>query len=78
MKPSDIFSSEHRVIQQVLNCLEKIAEAPHEGQVGRQSAKEAIDFFRIFADRCHHGKEEAHFFPAMEAKGFSRETARRA
>jgi hemerythrin-like domain-containing protein len=38
-----------------------------------RSAREAIDFFRNFADRCHHGKEETHFFPAMEAKGFLRD-----
>jgi hemerythrin-like domain-containing protein len=74
MKPSDILSGEHRVIEQVLNCLEKITEScRREGKLDGQSASEAIDFFRHFADRCHHGKEEAHFFPAMEAKGFSRE-----
>jgi hemerythrin-like domain-containing protein len=74
MKPSDILSGEHRVIEQVLNCLEKIAEdCQKTGKLDGRSAREAIDFFRQFADHCHHGKEEAHFFPAMEAKGFSRE-----
>ncbi len=74
MKPSDILSNEHRVIEQVLNCLEKLAEqAAASGRVDEPSAQEAIDFFRNFADRCHHGKEEAHFFPAMEARGFSRD-----
>jgi len=74
MKPSDILSSEHRVIEQVLNCLEKLAQqAAASGRVDERSAREAIDFFRNFADRCHHGKEETHFFPAMEAKGFSRD-----
>mgnify|MGYP000753666721 CR=1 FL=1 len=34
---------------------------------------EAVDFFRMFADRCHHAKEENHLFPAMEAKGMPRE-----
>jgi hemerythrin-like domain-containing protein len=74
MKPSDILSGEHRVIEQVLNCLEKIAAAcRRDGKLDGRSAREAIDFLRNFADKCHHGKEEAHFFPAMEAKGFSRE-----
>ncbi|MDY0168306.1 MAG: hemerythrin domain-containing protein [Thermoguttaceae bacterium] len=74
MKPSDILSNEHRVIEQVLNCLEKLAgQAEASGRVDGESAQEAIDFFRNFADRCHHGKEESHFFPAMEAKGFSRD-----
>lgn len=74
MKPSDILSGEHRVIEQVLDCLEKMAErAEGSGQVDVASARKAIDFLRNFADRCHHGKEESHFFPAMEAKGFPRE-----
>jgi len=33
-----------------------------------QTALQMLDFFRNFADACHHGKEETHFFPAMEAK----------
>lgn len=75
MKPSDILSSEHRVIEQVLNCLELIAKRAEDyGNLDEQSAGETIDFLRAFADRCHHGKEELHFFPAMEAKGFSRES----
>ena len=36
-----------------------------------KSAKQTIDFFRGFADRCHHGKEEAQLFPVMQANGFS-------
>jgi hemerythrin-like domain-containing protein len=73
MKPSDILSREHRVIEQVLDCLEKMAvQGEDSGQLDEQSIAEALDFFRNFADRCHHGKEEAHFFPAMEAKGFPR------
>lgn len=75
MKPSDILSNEHRVIEQVLNCLEKLAEqAAASGRIDEPSAREAIDFFRNFADRCHHGKEETHFFPAMETKGFPRDS----
>ena len=30
-------------------------------------------FFREFADRCHHGKEEDLLFPALEAQGFPRD-----
>lgn len=73
MNPTDILKSEHRVIEQVLCCLEKIAaEARTQKRLDGQSAREAIEFFRNFADRCHHGKEETHLFPAMEAAGFPR------
>lgn len=72
-KPTEILSSEHRVIEQVLDCLERMADGcRRHGGLDAQAAKDAIKFFREFADRCHHGKEEACLFPAMEAKGFSR------
>jgi len=34
-----------------------------------------IDFFKLYADKCHHGKEETLFFPAMENAGIKRETS---
>lgn len=72
MKPTEILSNEHRVIEQVLDCLERMAEgARATGRLEQTPAEQAVEFFRHFADRCHHGKEEAHLFPAMEAKGFS-------
>jgi len=72
MQPTDILMTEHRVIEQVLNCLEKIVQqAEAERQLERASALEAIDFCRAFADGCHHAKEEACLFPVMEANGFS-------
>lgn len=75
MKPTDVLKSEHRVIEQVLNCLAKIAEqAVTAKTVDVASARQAIDFFKVFADQCHHGKEEKHLFPAMEARGFVRDS----
>ena len=74
MKPTEILSEEHRIIEQVLDCLEKMAQnCEAEGRLDKTSAEQALDFFRNFADRCHHGKEETHLFPAMEAKGFPRQ-----
>lgn len=71
MKPTEILMQEHRVIEQVLDCLEKIAErCESEGQLDGESARQTVDFFRQFADRCHHGKEEQRLFPMMHAKGF--------
>ena len=71
MKPTEILSGEHRIIEQVLDCLEKMAQkCEAEGRLDKTSAEQAVDFFRNFADRWHHGKEETYLFPAMEAKGF--------
>src|SRR5262245_63752201 len=73
MRATDILMDEHRVIEQVLNCLEKLADHCETGEkLDGASALEALEFFRNFADRCHHGKEEGHLFPLLEARGLSR------
>jgi hemerythrin-like domain-containing protein len=72
MNATDILVNEHRVITQMLDCLEKIIEqASAAGRLEEGPAGEAIDFFRIYADRCHRRKEEAHLFPLMQARGLS-------
>ncbi|NLY02267.1 MAG: hemerythrin [Rhodopirellula sp.] len=72
MQPTDILMNEHRIIEQVLNCLEKVLEQCETGSsLDTRSASQAIEFFRGFADHCHHGKEEALLFPVMEANGFA-------
>ena len=37
------------------------------GRSTREPARQAIEFFRNFADKYHHAKEEGHLFPAFEA-----------
>jgi len=75
MKATDILMDEHRVIEQVLNCLEKLADRYDAGEkFDSRSALEALAFFRTFADRCHHGKEEGLLFPLLEARGFQRQS----
>jgi len=74
MQPTQILSNEHRVIEVVLGCLEKMtAEAEKTGKLDRELAEQAVDFIRNFADKCHHGKEEVHLFTAMVAKGVPQE-----
>jgi hemerythrin-like domain-containing protein len=69
-KPTDVLRSEHEVILDVLCALESISrEAARGGALDLTSAREALEFLRNFADRCHHGKEEQHFFPALTARG---------
>ena len=74
MRPTEVLMEEHRVIEQVLDCLERMADDCEAGQpFDIDSANLAIDFIRTFADRCHHAKEEDLLFPLLEHKGFSRE-----
>jgi hemerythrin-like domain-containing protein len=35
--------------------------------------RQAVDFIRNFADKCHHSKEEDNLFPSMEKKGVPRQ-----
>lgn len=72
MKPTQVLMNEHRVIERVLLCLERMADQFVEaGRIETEPAEQAVVFLRGFADRCHHGKEEERLFPALEAKGFS-------
>ncbi len=74
MRPTEILMQEHRVIEQVLDCLEIIAQRGEtDDHVDWESIEQAIDFFQNFADRCHHHKEEDCLFPILEQKGFSPE-----
>lgn len=74
MNPTDILKNEHRIIEVVLQALEAMsAVAEHEHTLDAADANQAVDFLRNFADRCHHGKEEVHFFTQMELHGFPRD-----
>ena len=71
MRPTRMLMDEHRNIERVLDCLERMTVlADASGHLDRTSAREALAFFRGYADRCHHGKEEDLLFPMMEKRGF--------
>ncbi|MCA9412350.1 MAG: hemerythrin domain-containing protein [Candidatus Omnitrophica bacterium] len=74
MKPTEILMKEHRIIEQVLNCLEKIGEeAKQNERIEREPTEDALDFFKRFADQCHHGKEEDRLFPLAHERGIPQE-----
>jgi hemerythrin-like domain-containing protein len=67
-----ILRNEHRLIQQVLDCVAAIADSANE-KWDSQAAAQAVDFLRTFVDGCHRQKEETYVFPMLAAKGWSRE-----
>lgn len=74
MNATDDLQHEHRVIELVLAGLERIAQhAEAEGRVDRAPAERALEILRVFADRCHHGKEERVLFRRLEERGMPRE-----
>jgi hemerythrin-like domain-containing protein len=74
MEATDILMKEHRLIEHVLDALERQALA---GKAGSDLHPgfflDAVDFIRNFADGCHHRKEEGALFPAMIAAGIPKD-----
>ena len=72
MKPTEILSSEHCVIEHILKALTMAADKIREDQQVRPGFFiDASDFIKEFADGCHHKKEEGVLFKAMAESGMS-------
>jgi hemerythrin-like domain-containing protein len=71
MNPIEDLKNEHEAVRLTLKILDRIT-AGMAGE-GTQRHPEHLDqlfeFFGVFVDQCHHGKEEALLFPALEAVG---------
>ena len=66
---------EHQVILLVLRAAEREREfIARTGRIHGENIEKMVDFFRNFADRCHHAKEERHLFARMEGRGMSRDS----
>ena len=65
---------DHRVIERGLAVLELLARrARQEDAFETEAIGRCVEFFKLFADACHHGKEEDLLFPALEARGVPRQ-----
>ncbi len=64
---------EHEAILEMLAVAAELASRLEEGTpVPAEQLRDTIEFFTVFADRCHHAKEEELLFPALEQKGMPR------
>lgn len=64
---SEDLIAEHEGIKRALTILENMLRIlGNNHQVDVDDIKDIISFFSVFADRCHHGKEENFFFPALK------------
>ncbi len=58
----------------MLDILETMSERIVAGEsVPTDHLKQVLDFLQVFADKCHHGKEERLLFAAMQEAGVPRE-----
>lgn len=72
--PTGVLREEHEVILRALTVLERVGRTMAQGKtVPRETIASLANFFRTFADRCHHAKEEAHLFPALVEHGIPNE-----
>jgi len=73
MTTIEILVHEHHLILETLHALESLATRVDAGEkADRQDVLRFADFFRSFADACHHGKEEDILFAALIDVGFPR------
>ncbi len=74
MKPTEQLIKEHDSIKVMLKVIEKVSQKLEAGEeINYEHLDSIINFIRIFADKCHHGKEEDLLFSAMEEVGISKE-----
>ncbi len=72
--PTTVLREEHQVILKVLDALERVlAKGSAVGTQNVETLAKYASFFRLFADACHHSKEEDLLFPELEARGIPRE-----
>lgn len=71
MRPTDVLVEEHEVIKKGLSVLEAFGKL-RLAKVSEFDVKDLLDFFAIFADKCHHGKEEEKLFPLAEERDIPR------
>ena len=77
MKPIGILMREHRIIERMLTVLERErAMMKNTGRFNMDVLTEGVEFFRMYGDKIHHGKEEDILFREMDAKPLSIEHRR--
>jgi hemerythrin-like domain-containing protein len=68
---------EHRLIERMLAVLDQeILRVETGAQVDLELVGQAAEFFRSYADRCHHGKEEDILFRELKKIALSPELAK--
>ena len=74
MKATEELKKEHEAITLMVGILEEMSARLEAGEtVDPEHLDGAVEFIQVFADKCHHAKEEDLLFPAMEKAGIQRE-----
>ena len=69
MLPIDALMKEHRLIERmILQMKKEIVKMEKTNENDSKFVDTAVDFIRVYADRCHHGKEEGVLFRELSGK----------
>ncbi len=73
-RPGVVLRAEHQTILRVVHMLGKHMDRfEKSGEFVAPQLAKCVEFFRFFADACHHAKEEDLLFPVLEARGVPRD-----
>ncbi len=73
-KASQDLINEHKAILLTLKVLERICSILNSSkEADYNDIGQIVDFIKLFADKCHHGKEEGFLFPALEEAGIRKQ-----
>jgi len=72
--PVTVLRAEHQVILRVVRVLSRLMDRFEQaGEFAESPLAQCVEFIRLFADACHHGKEEDLLFPVLESRGIPRD-----
>jgi len=73
MEPIKDLKMEHDAVRLTLKILDKICQKIEKAGeiIDLLTLNQLLEFFKVFVDKCHHGKEEELLFPALENVGVS-------
>ncbi len=67
--PTALLREEHELILEVAGALSGMLAGHANAPLDYDAVSRCITFLRLYADACHHGKEEQILFPALVAHG---------
>ena len=75
MKATSELVKEHEGIMLMLSIMQKVAyDIEKNLTLDMAHFERIVEFLKVFADKCHHGKEEGILFPELVKNGFSKDS----
>ncbi len=72
--PVNVLRAEHQIILRVVRILSGLMDRFEQADEFTEAPlTKCVQFIRLFADACHHGKEEDLLFPVLESRGIPRD-----